>query len=72
MLAQGTALPHAGTSGSDCGTRLYFQHNAETRPLTLNYATPSNVAPEMEEVWAWFDQILGADARTNPRNYCNF
>ncbi len=72
MLAQGTALPHAGTGGSDCGTRLYFQHNAETRPLTLNYASPSNVAPEMEEVWAWFDQILGAGARTNPRNYCNF
>jgi hypothetical protein len=52
--------------------QMYFQHNAETRPLTLDYATPSNVAPEMEQVWVWFDQILGATARTNPRKYCDF
>jgi hypothetical protein len=72
VLEQAGSLPHAGTGGGDCITRFYFQHNAETRPLTLDYVTPSNVAPEMEQVWAWFDQILGATARTNPRTYCDF
>jgi hypothetical protein len=32
----------------------------------------SQLGPEMEPVWLWFDQLLGASVATNPRNYCNF
>ena len=39
---------------------------------TLTYSSAAQLAPEIEPVWAWFDQVLGsATVATNPRTYCS-
>jgi hypothetical protein len=70
LYGQVGSLPHAGASAAECSTSLYFELGGTYQPITLDYETPSTVAPEMESVWSWFDQVLGADAWTNPRTYC--
>jgi hypothetical protein len=70
LYEQMAALPHAGTGGGECGVTLYFQLGLEVKPATLKYPTPASVSPEMEAVWSWFDQPLGATAGAHPRAYC--
>jgi len=62
-------LPHPGTKG-DCSPWLYFRSCDTCVATGLHYDTAAELAPEMEPVWAWFDQLLTATAATNPRNYC--
>jgi hypothetical protein len=65
------SLPHAPLSGGECGTRLAFRFCDGCATTTLDYAVPESVTPEMEQVWAWFDQIQGINGGTNPRYYCS-
>jgi hypothetical protein len=62
-------LPHPGAKG-DCSPWLYFRLCDTCVATGLYYDTAAELAPEMEPVWAWFDQLLTATAATNPRNYC--
>jgi hypothetical protein len=70
MYQQMGSLPHPGTGG-ECGVTLYSQLGLETRPETLKYPTPASVSPEMEPLWAWFDELLGTSAPASPRRYCD-
>jgi hypothetical protein len=68
-----TSLPHAATGFVECYPRLYFRLCTSCATTTLNYSIPAQLAPEMESVWAWFDQLLGSPtAQPNPRRYCDF
>jgi len=71
LYQQLASLPHAGTGGFECGVTLYFQLGLEVRPETLKYPTPASVSPEMDPLWTWFDQLLGATDPANPRRYCD-
>jgi hypothetical protein len=62
-------LPHLGAKG-DCSPWLYFRPCDTCVATGVHYDTAAELAPEMEPVWAWFDQLLTATATTNPRNYC--
>lgn len=50
--------------------RLYFRLCEGCTATTLGYDNPQQLDPEMDPVWLWFDQLLGAVV-SNPRNYCN-
>jgi len=63
-------LPHAA-SAVDCSPSLYFRQCKACAVIQLDYNRASQLVPEIESVWAWFDPVLGAAAVTNPRNYCN-
>jgi hypothetical protein len=65
-------LPHATTTWAECSSTFYYRACEGCAPIRLSYTFPEQVAPEMDPVWLWFDQLLGATASPNPRNYCNF
>jgi hypothetical protein len=65
------SLPHATTTSAECYPALYFRSCATCAGKTLSYKVAAQLVPEMEQVWSWFDQLLGASAATNPRNYCS-
>jgi hypothetical protein len=68
-----TQLPHPSTSSAECYPALYLRLCTGCKYIKLNnYYAPSQLLPEMESVWAWFDQLLTASSSANPRNYCNF
>jgi hypothetical protein len=66
------SLPHTTTTSAECSPSLYLRTCAGCAGKTLSYKVATQLVPEMEQVWLWFDQLLGASAATNPRNYCNF
>jgi hypothetical protein len=66
------SLPHTTTVTAECYPSLYLRTCAGCAAKTLSYNVAAQLVPEMEQVWLWFDQLLGASAATNPRNYCNF
>ena len=66
------SLPHATTVGVECYVTFYYRACSGCTPITLDYNVATQLAPEMDPVWLWFDQLLGASATTNPRNYCSF
>ena len=66
------ALPHATTASAECYPSLYLRTCATCAAKTLSYKVAAQLVPEMEQVWLWFDQLLGASSATNPRNYCTF
>lgn len=66
------SLPHATTTTAECYPYFYLRTCATCAAETLTYNVASQLVPEMEQVWLWFDQVLGATAATNPRNYCKF
>jgi hypothetical protein len=66
------SLPHSTTSWVECSSMFYYRACEGCTPVTFSYVFPEQVAPEMDPVWLWFDQLLGATASPNPRNYCNF
>lgn len=66
-----STLPHASTGTSHCSVTLTFATCSNCPSQTLTYSSSAQLAPEMERVWAWFDQVLGSSsAATNPRTYC--
>jgi hypothetical protein len=66
-----SALPHTSSVWFECYPKLYFRLCKGCATTTLaNYASPLQLAPEMDPVWIWFDQFLGASAQPNPRGYC--
>jgi hypothetical protein len=66
------SLPHTTTVSAECSPSLYLRTCAGCAAKTLSYNVAAQLVPEMEQVWLWFDQLLGASAATNPRNYCRF
>jgi hypothetical protein len=66
-----TSLPHATTSSVECYPTLYLRTCSTCAARTLSYNVPAQLVPEMEQVWLWFDQLMGASSAVNPRNYCN-
>jgi hypothetical protein len=68
-----SALPHAGP-GAECYATVSFRACAtcqETRIPT--YENASQLAPEMEPVWSWFDANVQTSASAaHPRTYCRF
>jgi hypothetical protein len=65
-----SSLPHSSSLWYECYPKLYFRSCDSCAPITLSYGGPEELAPEMDPVWLWFDQIMGASSPTNPRGYC--
>jgi hypothetical protein len=66
------ALPHAASGTATCNATLIFSTCGTCTRRELTYSSAAQLAPEMEPVWAWFDQVLGsATVATNPRTYCS-
>ena len=66
------SLPHPTTTSAECYPALTYLLCSTCGPSSLSYNVAAQLAPEMEQVLLWFDQLLGASATTNPRNYCRF
>jgi hypothetical protein len=65
------SLPHPDPSAAGCTASLLLKACLGCTMKTLSYASASQLVPEMEPVWAWFDEVLGSSTiSTNPRNYC--
>lgn len=64
-----SGLPHGPGASSDCYPSVVVQSCATCMPVRLRYAAPAQVAPEMDEVWAWFDANVPT---TSPRSFCAF
>jgi hypothetical protein len=64
-------LPHGPSTTADCHGTLYFRLCRGCAANTLTYGSADQIGPEMELIWSWFDQRVGATAMTNPRNYCS-
>ena len=67
-----SSLPHATSTWAECESMFYYRACQGCTAVNLKYIFPSQASPEMDSVWLWFDQVLGATANTNPRNFCNF
>jgi hypothetical protein len=66
------ALPHATSVSSTCKATLELYPCNTCSKKTLTYSSAAQLAPEMEPVWAWFDQLLGSPTiASNPRTYCS-
>jgi hypothetical protein len=67
-----SALPHATAGTPTCKATLEVRLCRTCSQKTLTYSSAAQVAPEMEPVWAWFDELLGSQTvATNPRTYCS-
>ena len=67
-----SSLPHPSTGTGNCKARLRYSICESCPTKDLTYVSGSQLAPEMEPVWSWFDQVLGSSsAATNPRTYCS-
>ena len=65
------SLPHPDTNAANCTALLLLKACFGCTMKTLSYSSATQLVPEMEPVWAWFDQVLGSSTiATNPRNYC--
>jgi hypothetical protein len=64
-----SALPHPTSVGYEMYPYLYYRLCADCTTVKLSYTIAPQLSPEMEPVWLWFDQFLGAGASTNPRNW---
>jgi hypothetical protein len=64
-----TLLPHSGIS-VECTSTLYFRQCTVCPATRISYYQAAQMTPELEPVWAWFDQLLTATGATNPRTYC--
>lgn len=62
------ALPHAGP-GAECEATVYVTMCAHCMPTAIRYVDASQMAPEMNAVWSWFDANVPF-AAGHPRNYC--
>jgi Kazal-type serine protease inhibitor domain len=66
-----SSLPHASTGTTNCSAKVRYSVCTSCPTKDISYSSASQLAPEMEPVWAWFDQVLGSSsAATNPRTYC--
>lgn len=64
------ALPHPTDGWVECYPRLYLRLCSDCPMRTLEYMLASQLQPEMNEVYAWFDERLGQDAYVSPSGYC--
>ena len=66
-----SSLPHASTGTTNCSPKLLYSVCSSCPTKTITYSSANQLAPEMERVWEWFDEVLrSVTATTNPRNYC--
>jgi hypothetical protein len=64
-----TGLPHGPSAASDCYPSVTVQRCATCMPVRLRYASPAQITPEMNGVWAWFE----ANTPTaRPQTFCAF
>ena len=67
-----SVLPHPGSASCiEAYPALYFRLCQDCAATTFRYDSASQLSPEMDPVWAWFDGVLGATANTNPHNWCD-
>jgi hypothetical protein len=67
-----SALPHVG-GGGECEAAVYVSMCPHCLATTLRYSAASQVAPEMNAVWSWFDANLQSSlSAAHTRSYCNF
>jgi hypothetical protein len=65
------ALPHATSGTATCNATLMVSMCGTCPRIDLRYSSAAQLAPEMDPVWAWFDEVLGSPTvATNPRTYC--
>lgn len=68
-----SSLPHPmSIDFHEAYPALYFRLCQDCAATTLKYESAKQLAPEMDPVWLWFDQVLGADSLSNPRDWCNW
>jgi hypothetical protein len=66
-----STLPHATSGTAACNATLLVGLCGTCTRIELTYSSAAQLAPEMERVWAWFDEVLGSPTvATNPRTYC--
>ncbi len=66
-----SALPHASPGTTDCNAKLIVDTCLGCERIELDYSSAAQLAPELEPVWAWFDDVLGSPTvPTHPRTYC--
>ncbi len=65
------SIPHPPAVASDCRLTFYFRLCDGCAVRTVSYDSAEQVLPEMAPAWTWFDRILGASMRANPRNFCH-
>lgn len=63
------AVPH-GTSASDCHARFYYRLCTGCAGIDVSYNAQSQVLPELDALYSWFDGQVGKTAAANPRSYC--
>jgi hypothetical protein len=66
-----TLLPHPGPA-IECRSVFYFRLCTVCPVTRITYSQAAQMVPELELVWEWFDDLLGATAGTNPRTYCAY
>ena len=64
------ALPHPTDEWVECYPHLYFRLCSECPMRSFQYTLASQLRPEMNEVYAWFDERLGQEAYVSPSSYC--
>jgi hypothetical protein len=70
--ASTSGLPHAGAM-SDCYAAVYVAMCTSCPGQTVKYTASSQVKPELDAVFAWFDaNIVSQTTYAYPKNYCNF
>jgi hypothetical protein len=67
-----SSLPHTTSAWVECESMFYYRACQGCAAVTLKYNVPAQASPEMDPVWLWFDQVIGATTSANPRNFCNF
>jgi hypothetical protein len=64
-----SVLPHPSSATNEIDPYLYYRMCSDCETVKLSYVVASQLSPEMELVWLWFDQFLGVAEPTNPRNW---
>jgi hypothetical protein len=64
------SLPHPINIGVECYQRLELEPCSDCEPIVLEYELPDQLRPEMNEVYAWFDEKLANQPITPPSEFC--
>lgn len=70
-----SSLPHdPDEPGNDCYPTVAVRLCSDCDETVVDYRIPTQLTPEMDEVFEWFDAILGvaSDIPANPSNWCVF
>jgi len=66
-----SSLPHPIGPAAEGYPSLYVRDCAVCTATTISYFGATQLEPEMESVWSWFDTALAGEPATNrPRDFC--